>query len=123
MSSGIERRRYPRAKVDFAIRVDDAISIIETRAKDVSCSGLYCQTERSIPVMTKVAATLLLPLQGKSGVAIKEIKCVGVVVRSQLKAQRDEFFYDTAIFFTHLRKDDEKRIARYVEYKLLKEAT
>lgn len=115
MNGWVERRGYPRARVDFALKLEDAISIIETRAKDISCSGLYCQIARPIPVMTKVDIILLLPSHERSVVGITEIKCKGIVVRSQLRAERDELFYDTAIFFTELNEKDKDMIAQYVE--------
>ncbi len=118
MNGRIERIGYPRAREDFALRIDDAISIIETRARDISCSGLYCQIKKAIPVMTKVAIFLLLPDPDEGGVGLREIKCRGIVVRSQLGAERDELFHDTAVFFTDLKEDDKERIARYVNCKL-----
>jgi len=115
MNGWVERRGYPRARVDFALKIEDATSIIETRVKDISCSGLYCQIGRPIPVMTKVAIILLLPSHGRSRVGITEIKCEGIVVRSQLRAERDELFYDTAVFFTEMKEKDKDMIGRYVE--------
>lgn len=120
MNGRAERRGYPRARVDFALRIDDAISIIETRARDISCSGLYCQIKKAIPVMTRVAIFLLLPDPGEGGVGLREIKCQGIVVRNQLRAERDELLYDTAIFFTDLKENDKERIARYINCKLEK---
>ena len=122
MNGWIERRGYPRASADFALRIHDAISIIEARVQDISCSGLYCQIKKTIPVMTKVAVFLLLPDPDRGGVDLREIRCQGVVVRSQPRAERDELFYDTAIFFTELKENDKEKIARYVNSKLASDA-
>jgi hypothetical protein len=121
MSDRIERRGYPRAKAELALKIDDAGAIIESKVQNISCSGVHCQIKKEFPLMTKVVIILLVPSFINNKIDdFNKIKCEGVIVRTQPVAERDEILYNTAIFFTDLSGKDREKIAHFVKYKLLK---
>ncbi len=109
-----ERRSHKRVKGDIAVAINDTESNIITEAKDISCSGVCCKTNKIVPVMTKVIVTLLVPIELKGQRSIKRVKCQGVVVRHEL-VKNDPGIYDMAIYFTDIPKQDFVLLATYVE--------
>ncbi|MEA3328277.1 MAG: PilZ domain-containing protein [Candidatus Omnitrophota bacterium] len=119
MSDQLERRKYPRAKADISLKIARTGEIVQSKIHDISCSGIHCQLNQPIKLMTKVVIILLLPrIAGEKIDDFDKIKGQGVVVRIQEVAERDEILYNTAVFFTDLSKKDKDKITRFVEYKL-----
>ncbi len=109
-----ERRKHPRVKAGLALEIGDQGSIIESWVENISCSGVYCQTEKPIPLMTRVAVCLFFPCPGAQKVDFDRIECRGVVARSQPIVRRDKMLYSTAIYFTEITKKDKNRIADFI---------
>lgn len=106
--SGAERRRYPRVDEHLRIRVAGREEQIATETVNVSCGGTLCWLDRPLPLMTKVAVDLALPK--------RLIHCVGVVVRCQPTQApwTRKGHYQTALFFTDLKRSDHRAIAEFV---------
>jgi hypothetical protein len=122
----VERRKHPRITTYLPLELEhDALSVMaETR--DLSCTGVYCQTEKPLPLMSKVAIVMFLPYVSPDGItASKKIRCKGVVVRSEptILAFASCAHHNIAIFFTDLSEADQKIIAQYVEDNLSKTST
>lgn len=121
MSDEMERREYPRAKADLSLKIETG-AVIESKVRNISCSGIHCQIKCPVQLMSKVVIALLLPsLAGKKSGNFDKIDCEGVVVRIQKVAERDEILYNTAVFFTNLDKKDKEKIAHFVEHKLFEQ--
>jgi hypothetical protein len=110
-----EKRQHERVKGDIAVAVNDTEANIITEAKDISCSGVCCKTNKIVPMMTQVVITLLVPHILKGEKTIKKIKCQGVVVRHE-RLKDDPGMYEMAIFFTKLSKQDKNILVDYVDY-------
>jgi hypothetical protein len=110
-----ERRRFPRAAKNLAIKLEDKEVDFVTETKNISCIGAYCQIDTYLPILTKLKITLLLP-KDKNSKTPKHITCEGTVVRIEkcadtLEANR----YNIAIYFNQIAKPDMKLIDRYVK--------
>jgi hypothetical protein len=110
-----ERRRFPRAAKNLAIKLEDKEVDFVTETKNISCIGAYCQVDTYLPILTKLKITLLLP-KDKNSKMPKHIACEGTVVRVErcadtLEANR----YNIAIYFNQIGKPDMKLIDRYVK--------
>ena len=112
-----ERRKYPRLEKNIPLKVSYPNVDIVTQTKNISCIGAYCSINASLPLMTKLRVTLLLPEKEKNyNEKSKKVTCVGVVVRSQ--ETREKGIYDTAIFFEQIRERERQKLEEYINHHL-----
>lgn len=118
-----ERREHPRTESMLPLKLSKKGLDVITEARNISCSGVYCQVNKPIPLMSKISLTLLLPISFGSKVSTAKIKCNGVVVRSEpaIMKEVDTAYQNIAIFFTDLCKKDKNKVARYVLQSFKKE--
>lgn len=111
-----ERRGHPRTKTALPLKIFNKGLDVITQTRNISCSGIYCRTDKPLPLMSKVGITVLLPIQRKTKVKTEKIKCNGVVVRSEpvIVKEADTAQQNIAIFFTDLSKAEKSKIAEYV---------
>lgn len=117
----VERRKHPRITTQLPVELEQDTLSITTETRNLSCAGIYCQIQKPLPLMSKVAITMFLPWTSSNGVtARKKIKCEGVVVRSEptILASASCAHHNVAIFFTDLAETERQIIARYVEANL-----
>jgi hypothetical protein len=109
-----ERRRSPRIKREIAltIKTDDYDVIGQTR--DISSIGAYCTVNRYIPPFSLISIVLLLPGRANRRGGIADVRCRGVVVRSEESPQRSNE-YNIAIYFDRLRRSDKAKLLEYVQ--------
>lgn len=122
----VERRKHPRIITRLPLELEHDTLSVTAETKDLSCAGVYCQTDTSLPLMSKVAIIMFLPYASPNGTTTtKEIRCKGVVVRSEptILASASSAHHNIAIFFTELTEVDRKIIAQYVEDTLSKTST
>lgn len=100
-----EKRVYPRLSQNIPLKLLLEGFDIESEAKNISASGLYCRVDKPLELMTKLKMILLLPPN-------KKITCSGVVVRSEVDLGGTNHI---AIFFTDIKKTDQDKISRYVK--------
>ena len=115
-----ERRRLPRASTQIPIRIlHSSQAEMEAHTHNLSGSGVYCETNRLLPLMAKVRLTLLIPPYFKSR-APRKIVCDGAVVRVQpsLFSTGGAARYLVAIFFTDIKPADRDHIVHYVAHHL-----
>jgi len=118
--STVERRQYPRVKRTIPIKVKIPGTDLVTQTKDISCLGAFCSVKYSIPLMTKLSITLLLPEHKKMNNRIPhKITCQGVIVRSE-ESPKDNLFH-IAIFFTQIREKDKSLLENFITHHLKKE--
>jgi len=80
-----ERRKAPRVIAKLAMQiagVGEDESVLTTESINLSAGGLQFQSKVSLPALTRVALTLLLPPFGRRLRRGRVVQCVGVVVRS-----------------------------------------
>ncbi|MBI1977077.1 MAG: PilZ domain-containing protein [Candidatus Omnitrophica bacterium] len=110
-----ERRRSPRVKSGIPVKISMDENDFITQTADLGASGALFRTEQAIPLMSRLAVTLLVPSLGKKQ-STRKIICQGVVVRclpadSKLTSEK----YNIAIYFTSLKEADKKTLLRFVQ--------
>src|SRR3989344_2893993 len=94
----VERRKHLRVEEKIPLKIKDegfdAISV----TKNISCSGVFCQVDCYLPLLSKGKIVLLLPSEEKA--KAHPIHIEGVVVRSEpVKSSPESNFRNVAIFF------------------------
>lgn len=116
----VERRKDVRIEKILPILLrGDAFRFV-TETKNISCSGAYCKVSKPIPPFTKLSVILEVPLMSEHQVALHEIRCEGVVVRSE-KVKRENGGVETyfvAIYFTKVKPSDRDKLNQYITYHL-----
>ena len=114
MTTQPERRKSPRVKHGLPVKVSaDEMDFI-TQTQDIGVNGALFRLEKAVPLMSRLAMTLLVPSHEKKGTT-KKIVCNGVVVRCEpfhIKETRGE--YNIAVYFTALKDSDKKALMKYV---------
>ena len=114
---GIERRGYPRAKADFQAVIGNGFEAIKTKVDNISCSGIYCEVNKEIPLMTKLDLNMLIPTTFPSMGEFFRVHCSGVVVRTKLS--KDKGKYNIAILFSDLLESAKDKLSSYIVAKNL----
>ncbi|MCC6475265.1 MAG: PilZ domain-containing protein [Burkholderiales bacterium] len=78
------------------------------RVKDLSASGVCCETSRPLPLLSQVQVVLLLP--ASAGRSPHEVACTGAVVR----CARGASGFEVAVFFTEMDDPDRAALEAYV---------
>lgn len=107
-----ERRKYPRADIDFRGVIETAgQETIELRARNISATGMYFTLPVRLETFTEVAITVALPAtDGGRGACFK---CQGVIVRVD---ELDDGIYGVAVHFTFIEEDCRQAIISYVDH-------
>ena len=110
----IERRRSPRIKREIALKIklDEYDLVGQTR--DISCIGANCTVNKYIPPFSLISIILLLPLKINNRNSICNVRCQGVVVRTEEDPQNNNVF-NIAIYFNRLRQSDKTKLLQYVQ--------
>lgn len=119
-----ERRKHPRSGQILPLKISKKGLDVITETRNVSCSGVYCQVSKPLPLMSKVGITLLLPMHLGNKTSTEKIKCSGVVVRSEpaIVEQAEVAYQKIAVFFTEISKKDKNKITQYVLQSFRKDA-
>lgn len=84
MARDDDRRRHRRHETQFSLRfgAGEAPEAFASEGMNISMGGIYCRVPKFIPMMTKLAATLILPLpaEGNGGEMAEEILDVEMIV-------------------------------------------
>lgn len=109
-----ERRKYPRIQKRISLKVKADSFDLTAETHNISLSGIYCQVDKNIELMTKVGVMLLLPFTHTNGKTItKQVHCKGVVVRAE-EAKESNGKFDIAVFFNDMKKTEENAIRQYM---------
>ena len=113
-----ERREHPRSQHGFSQAQAAIPGSIIRHVDNISCSGVLCRMDNSLPLMEKMMVTIDLPDFSSDDMRFS-LECEGVVVRNErIECETDGIEYQVAIFFTHLSDDAHRHIAGYVEHDL-----
>ena len=115
-NNSFERRAYPRFSISLPIKICGTNFSFSSETKNISRTGLYCQVDRFMPVMTKLALTMFISLIIKKRKMEKEINCSVVVVRVEPEEEQ-EFVdkYNIGLFFTDIKDKDRDIISQYIQ--------
>lgn len=114
-----ERRRYPRVEEKLPLKLKDAEFDAITITKNISCAGVFCQVDKSFPLLSKVKVVLLLPAEGRRKAL--PIYIDAIVVRSEsVKSASKPNCRNIALFFNKIKRQDRAKISNYINSILAK---
>lgn len=115
-TNNFERRSFPRFNTNLPLKICGTEFSLITETKNISCSGVYCQIKRFIPVMTKLELDMFIPLIVNKRRVEKQIRCVAVVVRIEPEQERESVDkYSVGLFFVQLDNKDRDFILKYLQ--------
>ncbi len=103
-----ERRRTPRARTDFPLRMTQQAVAQPGTVVDISENGLCCTFPESIREMTVVKIDLQLPDREESH------SLEGAVVRCDKRRNVSPPTYEVAVYFTDLPPDVRRELREFV---------
>ena len=114
--SKTERRRHPRADALLPMKLslgdDSGEDMVETRIRNLSCSGIRFHAPHSLQLMSRVQIALELP-------DADQLLISGVVVRCDIAdLEEGAESFDTAIFFDDLSESARKQLSQFVSTQL-----
>jgi len=113
-----ERRRHPRAEALLPMKLSIGEEMVETRIRDLSCSGIRFHAPQSLRLMSRVQIALELP-EGPQGARINPLLISGVVVRCDIAdLEEGAETFDTAIFFDDLTETARQHLSQFVSTQL-----
>ena len=93
-----ERRRSPRIKRELSLKIKLEDYDVVGQTRDISCIGAYCTVNKYIPPFSLISIILLLPLKIRNRNNIYNVRCQGVVVRTEEDPKSNKE-YNIAIYF------------------------
>ncbi len=109
----VERRRHPRVAIDYKGLLETVGGDrIKLRARNISVSGMYFETERALTEFAEVTLDVALPAAGEAAPLV--FRCTGIVVRVQ-KREVEGAPFGAAVHFTVIDDEHRAAIAAYVE--------
>jgi len=110
-----ERRKHPRIYRKLPIKIKADLFDLVTESQNLSLSGVYCQSDKCLGLMTKVNIVMLLPIRRERLKTVtKKVHCEGIVVRVEKSPQATDKF-NLAVFFNRITKANRDIISRYIE--------
>ncbi len=86
-----------------------------TETMDISSSGAYCRTATALPLLSKVAISLVVPLSENGKKGARTIDCHGTIVRTHpVIVDGKEVGHDVAIFFDEIKDADKILLTEYI---------
>ncbi len=115
-----ERRKLPRVKHGLPLKISGDEMDFITQTQDIGVNGALFHLEKAVPLMSRLAMTLLVPSHGKKRTT-RKILCNGVVVRCEpVRAKDTAGEYNIAVYFAALKDSDKKALTKYVHQVLEK---
>lgn len=116
------KRSHKRYKLehDFEIITDNFK--IHSQIKDISCGGVFCQTDRFIPLNTELNVRLHLPVFIDRRKIDNEISCAAKVARIDPLTKKQDTKYDLGISFSKVSDKDKNLILKFVKQRNANEA-
>ncbi len=112
MKQFVERRRHPRAVIDYRGVLETAAGEqVKLRARNISASGIYFDAERRLAEFTEVSLIVALPAAGGEPL---EFSCAGVIVRVEENGPDASWPFSAAVHFTDIEDGNRQAISSYV---------
>ena len=111
-----DKRRHPRVEKRLRVR-SDLREAVELETIDLSAGGLSCTAPVFLPLMTKMAVSLVLPANAGSVLPEERVvKGEAVVVRSEppIPSKAEDASYRVALFFSRMDDADRRRLLDFL---------
>jgi hypothetical protein len=120
--SGSEKRFYPRFKLEYPFEISGSDFKIISQIKDISCGGMFCQTNKFIPLHTRVNIRMHLPLVINKKRVEKKLSCQAEISRIDPPVQEAEKKYNLGIRFSDVSEADKALILKFLKQRNFSEA-
>lgn len=115
-----ERRINQRYDVKLPLSIGTEGFKFESTTKNISCSGVYCQIDFFLPLMTKLEMTMNLPVIENDKKVEKTFTTNAVVVRIDPEYDQPGCKeYHIALFFMGLKDEYRNVISLYIQQTFL----
>ncbi len=116
------KRADRRYKFDYCFEIAGDDFKIQSQMKDISRGGIFCQTNRFIPLKTKLNVKMEIPLFVNRKKIDNTIRCVAEVARIDPLMRQNEGTYNLGISFSDVSEDDKALILKFLKQRNLSEA-
>jgi hypothetical protein len=119
MSQSKDKRRHPRVAQRIKVR-SSSREAVELETIDLSAGGFSCTAPAFLPLMTKLALSLVLPTNGPTATdktnGLETVTGEAIVVRTDPPAPVDgQGAYRVALFFSKMEDTDRRRLLDFLE--------
>ncbi len=119
MSQSKDKRRHPRVASRIRVR-SSSREAVELETIDLSAGGLSCTAPAFLPLMTKLALSLVLPADRPAAAdkpnGHETVTGEAIVVRTEPPAPVvGQGVYRVALFFSKMEDADRKRLLDFLE--------
>ncbi len=114
------RRIGQRYDAQLPLNIGSGELQLKSTTKNISCSGVYCEVDRFIPVMTKLEVVMSFPIIENNKKIEKNFITNVVVVR--VDPEQEQLgcdIYHLGLFFLNIKKEHSNLIARYIQQTFL----
>lgn len=109
------KRGFRKEKNSNVMIMADFEGTVDSVTKNISQSGILCQTSRKVDEMTLLDVKFELPKVERYRKESVWIECSGVVVRcKKMKKPRENLDYEVSIFFSDMSEKNKKLLAHYI---------
>ena len=120
--TGHNKRADRRYKLDHFFEISGDNFKIKSQIKDISCGGIFCQTDRFIPLKTKLNVKMNMPVFINSRRIENTIRCIAEVARIDSSVLQNEGKYNLGISFSNVSEDDKALILKFLKQRNSNEA-
>ncbi len=117
-----EKRADRRYNLDYCFEISNGDFKIQSQIKNISCGGIFCQTDKFIPLKTKLNVKMEIPLFVNRKRIDNTIQCAAEVARIDPLMRQREAKYNLGISFSDVSVDDKALILKFVKQRNLNEA-
>ncbi|MFH1093041.1 MAG: PilZ domain-containing protein [Candidatus Omnitrophota bacterium] len=119
-NKNFERRINQRYDAKLPLSLGTEGFHFESTTKNISCSGVYCQIDFFLPLMTKLEVRMNLTIIENNKKVEKIFTTNAVIVRIDPEFDKSGCEeYHIALFFMGLKEEHRNYIARYIEQTFL----
>ena len=119
-NNNFNRRINERFEAQLPLKIGTEGFHFESTTKNISCSGVYCQIEFFLPLMTKLEITMHLTLIEDNKRIEKAFTTNAVVVRIDPEFDQPGCtVYQVALFFMGIKEEHRDLIASYIQQTFL----
>ncbi|MBU0635182.1 MAG: PilZ domain-containing protein [Candidatus Omnitrophica bacterium] len=121
-TAGNERRECPRFVFDLPLEINHKDFHVAARTRNISCSGIFCDIDKYIPLKTKITVKIKLSLVADGRKIKKILNFPAKIARIEQDKGRKTTNFHVGIRFASLRDKNQEYLLQFIQQKNVKEA-
>lgn len=117
-----DKRVDQRYKLDYGLEISGDDFTINSQMQDISCGGIFCQSNKYIPIKTKLNVKMDMPLFVNKKKIDNTITCIAEVARIERVMLQNGDRYNLGISFSDISTDDKVLISKFIKQRNFSEA-